>query len=96
MTTNHLTAEQLAASGPSFTGELGWGLGLGVTVARRDHRHVGAYGWDGGLGSSWANDPAEDLTGVLLTNQAWTSPVPPVERDDFWTCAYAAVTGPRA
>jgi CubicO group peptidase (beta-lactamase class C family) len=53
---------------------------------------AGTYSWDGGLGSTWANDPAEDLVGVLLTNQAWTSPTPPAVCDDFWTAAYAAIT----
>jgi CubicO group peptidase (beta-lactamase class C family) len=30
----------------------------------RASRSVGTYGWDGGLGTSWANDPAEDLVDV--------------------------------
>jgi CubicO group peptidase (beta-lactamase class C family) len=38
---------------------------------------AGAYGWDGGLGSRWFNDPRRNLVAVLLTNQAWTSPAPP-------------------
>ena len=91
MTTNQLTPEQRAASGPDPSGALGWGLGIGVQLTRVDHRSVGTYGWDGGLGSSWANDPHEDLTGVLLTNQMWTSPRPPAVCVDFWTCAYTAM-----
>jgi len=59
----------------------------------RASRSVGTYGWDGGLGTSWANDPAEDLVGILLTNQAWTSPSPPPVSQDFWTCTYAAIDG---
>jgi CubicO group peptidase (beta-lactamase class C family) len=51
---------------------------------------VGTYGWDGGLGTSWHNDPAEDLTGIILTNQAWSSPAPPPVCQDFWTATYAA------
>ena len=54
-------------------------------------RSVGSYGWDGGLGTTWANDPAEDLYGVLLTNQTWTSPTPPPVAQDFWTCTYTAL-----
>ena len=70
----------------------GWGLGVGVQVRRTGPaRSVGTYGWDGGLGSSWANDPAEELVGILLTNQAWTSPAPPAVHQDFWTCAYRAL-----
>jgi CubicO group peptidase (beta-lactamase class C family) len=91
MTTNQLTPEQRADSGRDPSGALGWGLGLGVQVVRTDLRSVGTYGWDGGLGSSWANDPNECLTGVLLTNQMWTSPTPPAVSVDFWTCAYTAM-----
>ena len=50
--------------GPDPDGALGWGLGLAV------HRRQagialapGSYGWDGGLGTSWANDPANRLGG---------------------------------
>ena len=63
------------------TGSATWGGG----------RPPGTYGWDGGLGSSWANDPSEDLTGVLLTNQMWTSPEPPGVFRDFWSGVYAAL-----
>lgn len=92
MTTDQLTAEQRATSGPDPSGALGWGLGVGVRVRRTGPaRSVGTYGWDGGLGTSWANDPAEDLVGVLMTNRAWTSPTPPAICEDFWTCAYAAI-----
>ena len=63
--------------GPDPDGALGWGLGLAV------HRRQagialapGSYGWDGGLGTSWANDPGNRLAGVLLTNRAWSSPDP--------------------
>lgn len=92
MTTNQLTDEQLAASAPDPTGTVGWGFGVGVQLRRTaPARSVGTYSWDGGLGSSWANDPAEGLVGILLTNQAWTSPTPPAVREDFWACAYAAI-----
>jgi CubicO group peptidase (beta-lactamase class C family) len=92
MTTNHLTDAQIAASGPSFNGSTGWGFGVGVTVRRTGvSRTVGSYGWDGGLGTSWANDPTEDLVGILLTNQSFTSPQPPPVVSDFWTSAYAAL-----
>ena len=35
--------------------------------------------------------PAEDLIGILMTNQSWTSPTPPLVCNDFWACAYAAI-----
>ncbi|HEY7071008.1 MAG TPA: serine hydrolase domain-containing protein [Acidimicrobiales bacterium] len=92
MTTNHLTPDQLAASSPAPDGSLGWGFGLSVQVARTGPTYsVGSYGWNGGLGSSWMNDPREDLIGVILTDQLFSSPALPPVHQDFWTSAYAAL-----
>jgi CubicO group peptidase (beta-lactamase class C family) len=53
---------------------------------------VGAYGWTGGLGAVWANDPAHDLVGVVLTTDAFEAPFPlPRVLQDFWTSVYAAL-----
>jgi CubicO group peptidase (beta-lactamase class C family) len=91
MTTNQLTPAQLETAAPSPDGALGWGLGLGVHVRRTGTAlSPGSYGWDGGLGSVWANDPTEDLVGVLLTDTMWSSPEPPAVARDFWTATYAA------
>jgi CubicO group peptidase (beta-lactamase class C family) len=90
MTTNHLTSEQIAASGPDPSGTQGWGFGVSVQMQRTGPaRSVGTYGWDGGLGTSWATDPAQDLVGILMTNQTWMSPDPPPVCQDFWTYAAA-------
>ncbi len=48
----------------------------------------GRFGWDGGLGTSWYSDPAEDLVGIFMTQ--CMPPVPDVYTD-FWTCAYQAI-----
>jgi CubicO group peptidase (beta-lactamase class C family) len=91
MTTNQLTDAQREASVVDLQGGVGWGFGVGVHVRRtQPTASVGTYGWDGGLGTSWHNDPAEDLTGIILTNQAWSSPAPPPVCEDFWTATYAA------
>ncbi len=94
MTTDHLTPEQKAVSGffPDDFDARGWGFGVGV-VTRRDHpaAPVGQYGWDGGLGTIWRNDPTEQLVTILMTNAAWTSPRPPDIALDFLTGAYAAI-----
>jgi CubicO group peptidase (beta-lactamase class C family) len=93
-TVQAMTTDQLRPgdTGPDPEGAIGWGFGVGVL--RRGAgvtQAAGSYGWEGGLGSSWANDPVNDVVGVILTNQMSSSPVrPPVIRD-FWTCVYAAV-----
>jgi CubicO group peptidase (beta-lactamase class C family) len=94
MTTDHLTPAQKAVSGffpDDFDGR-GWGFGVGV-VTRRDSpwAPVGQYGWDGGLGSIWRDDPSEEMVTILMTNAAWTSPRPPPIALDFLTGAYAAI-----
>jgi CubicO group peptidase (beta-lactamase class C family) len=94
MRSDHLTPAQKAVSGffPDDFDARGWGFGVGV-VTRRDHpaAPVGQYGWDGGLGTVWHNDPSEQLVTILLTNAAWTSPRPPAIAQDFLTTAYAAI-----
>jgi CubicO group peptidase (beta-lactamase class C family) len=94
MTTDQLTPGQKAVSG-FFPGDFdarGWGFCVGI-VTRREHpaAPVGQYGWDGGLGTIWRNDPSEQMITILLTNAAWTSPRPPDIALDFLTGAYAAI-----
>ena len=94
MTTDQLTAEQKAVSGffPDDFAARGFGFCVSV-VTRRElpAAPVGQYGWDGGLGSIWRNDPTEDMTVLLMTNAAWTSPRPPDLALDFLTGSYAAI-----
>jgi CubicO group peptidase (beta-lactamase class C family) len=90
MTSDQLTAAQRAL-GPSEDGSEGWGFGVGVQVRRNATTNVGTYGWTGGLGSSWCNDPVSGLTTVLLTNQMFTSPALPPAHQDLLTCATAAL-----
>ena len=95
MTTNQLTDDQLRTAGPDPDGLVGWGLGCGVRVRSTEGgRSIGTYGWDGGLGSSWHNDPVRGIVGVLMTDQMWTSPTPPPICEDFWRAVYEAVDGP--
>jgi CubicO group peptidase (beta-lactamase class C family) len=94
MTTDQLTPAQKAISGlvPGYFDSHGWGFGVAM-VTRRDEpgAPVGKYGWDGGMGTSWANDPREGLAAILMTPSAWTSPSPPPICRDFWTLVYAAI-----
>jgi len=67
MTTNHLTPEQIAGGGVLLSGS-GWGLGMAVTVAPDDVSAVpGRYGWSGGSGTTWFNDPHRRLVAIALT-----------------------------
>lgn len=94
MTSDQLTPAQKAASTfePGYWDTHGWGFGVAIVTGRHDlWAPVGRYGWDGGLGTSWASDPSEDLVGVILTQQAFTSARLPAICRDFWACAYAAI-----
>jgi CubicO group peptidase (beta-lactamase class C family) len=94
MTTDQLTPAQKAVSGlvPGYFESHGWGLGVSIVTKREDvARSVGTFGWDGGLGTSLYMDPHEDLVGILMTQRAWKSPVPPLVCQDFWTLAYQAI-----
>jgi CubicO group peptidase (beta-lactamase class C family) len=94
MTTDQLTPEQKAVSGffPDDFDARGFGFCVGI-VTRREHPAfpVGQYGWDGGLGTIWRNDPSEQITTILMTNASWPGPRPPAIALDFLTGAYAAI-----
>ena len=92
MTTDQIGVDR-GTPGASLDGSQGWGFGVGVQVRRTGPvRGLGSYGWDGGLGTSWANDPRERLVGVVLTTDAYTSAhPPPAVIQDFWTCVFAAL-----
>jgi CubicO group peptidase (beta-lactamase class C family) len=67
MTTNHLTPEQIAAGGPILGGQ-GWGFGVGVATAPDEVSATpGRYGWNGGYGTFWFNDPNRDLVAIAMT-----------------------------
>jgi CubicO group peptidase (beta-lactamase class C family) len=91
MTTDQLTPAQRAGAGIILGDNRGWGFGVAVVTRREGLATPGTYGWDGGLGTSWATDPREDLIGILLTQRAFTSPVAPPVVQDFWTLAYQAI-----
>ncbi|MET8862785.1 serine hydrolase domain-containing protein [Nonomuraea sp. NPDC004580] len=101
MTTNQLTPEQNAARtalardsvhisfGQGQQG--GWGMGMAVRTYRGDYAPIGQFGWDGGAGTSAYADPANDLTGILLTQVGYSVPNPAHLMSDFWTTLYQAI-----
>jgi CubicO group peptidase (beta-lactamase class C family) len=91
MVSDQLTVAQKtnAALLPGYFDDHGWGFGLAMTT--HSNPHPGRYGWDGGLGTSWASDPHHEFTGILMTQRAWSSPNPPDVCRDFWAAAYQAL-----
>jgi CubicO group peptidase (beta-lactamase class C family) len=70
--------------GPHFFKGQSWSFGQAVYAG-------GAFGWDGGFGSSWLVDPVHDLTVIVLTQRAFeTSALPRVHRE-MQAAAYAAL-----
>jgi CubicO group peptidase (beta-lactamase class C family) len=67
MTTNHLTSEQIAGGGVILGGR-GWGFGVGVvTEPDADWPVPGRYGWSGGYGTAWFNDPHRGIVAIAMT-----------------------------
>jgi len=86
MTTDQLTEAQKAHGGlgPDFFAGRSWSYGQAVLDG-------GAFGWDGGFGSSWLVDPAHELAVIVLTQRMFeTSAAPKVHRD-IQAAAYSAL-----
>lgn len=92
MTSNHLTPEQQQMGRLILGANAGWGFGVSVmTEPDGLATRPGRYGWNGGLGSSWWNDPNEGLIAIILTERTFESPDPPNVIKDFWKSAYEAI-----
>jgi CubicO group peptidase (beta-lactamase class C family) len=93
MSKDQLSAEQKARSGfvPGFFDRFGWGFCMSVITGKDPLKSVGTYGWDGGLGTPWFNDPARGLIAIMMTQRAQESPQPPPVYLDFWKAAYSTL-----
>lgn len=101
MTTNRLTPEQQTAREAQVNKSIhvgfglgrhgGWGIGMAVRTYRADYAAIGQFGWDGGTGCTAYADPANDLTGILLTQVGMSTPDSPRLIHDFWTTVYQAI-----
>ncbi len=89
MTTNQIAPEQKAGSELFLEDNRGWGFGVSV-ITRRDELSAvpGRFGWDGGLGTSWCSDPAEEMVAILMTQVLG---FPLGIYNDFWTSVYQAI-----
>ena len=92
-TTNRLTPDQRKDGGVILGSGRGWGLGLGVQVEASPYGvQPGAFGWDGGFGSSFLVDPVRDLVVIVLTQRVWDTAQPPAVHTDLQAAAYAALS----
>ena len=91
MTRDQLTTSQRAGAADAFLHGRSWGLCQSVIT---EGPRRGAFGWDGGLGTSWLVDPRQELIVIVLTQRLWETSTPPAVHDRLQDAAYAAVSGP--
>ena len=86
MASDQLTEAQKARGGlgPGFFATMSWGFCQAVY-------DTGAFGWDGGFGSSWRVDPIRDLVVIVLTQRLWDSAELPQVHRDIQAAAYEAL-----
>jgi CubicO group peptidase (beta-lactamase class C family) len=86
MSTGQLTDAQKARGGlgAGFFAHKSWGFCQAVY-------DTGAFGWNGGFGTSWLADPGRDLTVIVLTQRLFESPELPLVHRDIQAAAYAAL-----
>jgi CubicO group peptidase (beta-lactamase class C family) len=87
MTTDQLTPEQKARGGlgPDFFAGQSWGFCQAV-------QDSGAFGWNGGFGSTWHVDPGRNVVVIVLTQRMFDSPELPELHRDLQEAAYAALS----
>jgi CubicO group peptidase (beta-lactamase class C family) len=86
MCSDQLTDAQKAHGGlgPDFFAGRSWGYCQAVNEG-------GAFGWEGGFGSSWLVDPVRDLIVIVLTQRLFETSTPPQVHRDIQAAAYAAL-----
>jgi CubicO group peptidase (beta-lactamase class C family) len=86
MTMDQLKPGQKSHGGlfPGFFDHQSWSFCQAV-------RDDGAFGWDGGYGTSWLVDPARDLIVIALTQRLFDTPQLPEAHRDIQAAAYAAL-----
>lgn len=91
MTTDHLSPSQRTSAGIILGGR-GWGFGLSILPPPEPPtKGPKGYGWSGGFGTVWLNDPDEDLAAVLCT-QLLASEASFAIEQDFWHATYGALS----
>jgi CubicO group peptidase (beta-lactamase class C family) len=94
MMTDQITQAQKDVSpfAPGFWEHVGRGFG-GAVVTRRDSIFAtpGSYGWDGGFGTSFVVDPAEEMVAIFMIQRMMTRPDDDAIKRDFLRLAYQAI-----
>lgn len=93
ITRDQLTPAQKQGAGfvPGFFDTLGWGYGVLIHNTPDDISPApGRYGWDGGYGTTWVNDPETGLIGLMFT-QSVQYYIASNQFHDFWRGAYEAI-----
>jgi len=87
MTSDQLTSEQKAHGGlgRDFFAGRSWGFCQAVFDS-------GAFGWDGGFGTSWLVDPTRELTVIVLTQHMFETHEAPQVHSEIQAAAYASLT----
>jgi CubicO group peptidase (beta-lactamase class C family) len=87
MTTDQLTPAQKTRGGlgPDFFTGQSWSFCQAV-------QDSGAFGWNGGFGSTWHVDPVNDLVVIVLTQRMFDSPELPPLHQEIQEAAYAALS----
>ncbi len=89
MTRDQLTQAQRAGTVDAFLHGRSWSLCQSVIT---EGPRAGAFGWDGGLGTSWLVDAARSLVVIVLTQRLWATSDPPAVHVELQDAAYAALT----
>jgi CubicO group peptidase (beta-lactamase class C family) len=86
MCSDQLTGAQKAHGGlgPDFFDRRSWGFGQAVLDG-------GAFGWDGGFGSSFLVDPTSNLIVIVLTQRMFETSQAPAIHGEIQAAAYAAL-----
>jgi CubicO group peptidase (beta-lactamase class C family) len=90
MTSDQLTPEQRHTDDPILDGR-GWGFGLSI-IDPPESAGGGpkGYGWSGGFGTVWADDPEEDLVAILCHRVLSSADSAAIEAE-FWSATYRAL-----
>lgn len=87
MRSDQLTVAQKQTTGGFLVGS-SWGFCTSIVT---EGPRAGAFGWDGGLGTSWLVDPARDLVVVVLTQRLFEAAQAPRVHEDLQQAAYGAL-----